>query len=321
MRFDSGATPLPILLRGTCFYCHTGLNTTASLLTSPPRVMGTGAGPTYTPITGGAGAAGTSLGGGDFFWVGTNDSFGHNVNGLINADGTLANTPPGGVALGAQLECAGTNGCHGDPAVLAPLSSLSGAHHSIHNGPTNSLAEIDGTTIGKSFRYLDGVLGIEDTDWQHTESTTDHNVYYGVQRTNDLATANTATISGLCARCHGAFHNVVDGAGAGDTYGINTSNNSFAGGEWTRHPTDYSMPLTGEYSNFVTYQPETPVGKDTLANASDAVGTANDRIVLCVSCHRAHGSPYADALRWSYGQMDVGGGATHGCMNCHTAKG
>ena len=40
MRFDSGVTPLPILLRGDCVYCHTGLNTAAALLTAPPKVDG-----------------------------------------------------------------------------------------------------------------------------------------------------------------------------------------------------------------------------------------------------------------------------------------
>ncbi len=155
-----------------------------------------------------------------------NDSFGHNVAQVagIGVDGTLDNDPPGGVALGAQLECAGTLGCHGDRTVADPLASLSGAHHSAHNVVTD--ATLDGSTVGLSFRYLLGVLGREDSDWQFTETTTDHNRYNGLTRTAANASASIATISGLCAQCHGAYHNSVDGAP--DTFGISTDNANLA---------------------------------------------------------------------------------------------
>lgn len=315
MRFDTQDTPLPILLRGDCIYCHSGLNQPATIGTVPPRVIGTAA-PTYSALAGSSAAGGT-LGGGDFWYVGNvGDAMGHNVSGVDAADGTLGLTPPGGTALGTQLECAGTLGCHGDRGIGAPLASLSGAHHSAHNDITD--ASLDGSTVGLSFRYLLGVLGREDTDWQFSETAADHNIYNGAARTAANAAASIATISGLCAQCHGSYHNTVDGTD--NVNGINTDNTNFGAGQWVRHPTDYSMPLTGEYASYVTYQPETPVGKTVLTNPADQVNTANDRIVLCVSCHRAHGSPYADALRWSYGTMDVGTGVTNGCMNCHTAK-
>ena len=317
MRFDAGTTPLPILLRGSCIYCHSGLNTTATIAVEPPKVIGTAA-PTYSGLAG-TSAAGGTLAGGDFWYVGNVGDFaGHNVNLVDAADATLGNTPPGGAALGAQLECAGTLGCHGDPAVLDPLGSLSGAHHAPHNDVTDVL---DGLTVGTSFRYLLGTLGREDTDWQFSETAADHNRYNGLARTADTAAATTATISGMCAGCHGSYHNSAVGT---DGFGINTNNADFtaAGAQWIRHPTDYEMSaVAGEYANFTTYQPETPVGRlaASLGVAGDDVNAGN-RIVLCVSCHRAHGSPYADALRWSYGTMDVGTGVTNGCMNCHTAK-
>ncbi|MHB8810615.1 MAG: cytochrome c3 family protein [Desulfobulbaceae bacterium] len=313
MRFDSGVTPLPILLRDDCIGCHSGLNTAASLLTSPPRVIGTAA-PTYTPVTGGAGAANTTLAGGDFWWVNNgSDAKGHNVVLVSAADATLS-TPPGGSAP-AQVACAGTSGCHGNPATANALASLEGAHHALHG---NGFAQTTATTVGNSFRYLLGTYGAEDSDWQFTESTTDHNKYIGLQRTAANATADPSTISGLCARCHGAYHNTV---GGDDAFGINEDNTNFANGNWIRHPTDYAMPNAGEYAGYTTYQPETPVGRiaANIAVAGDNVGAGN-RIVLCVSCHRAHGSPYDDALRWTYSAMQVGAGVTHGCMNCHTAK-
>ena len=318
MRFDSGATPLPILLRDDCIGCHSGLNTAASVVNTPPRVIATAA-PTYTPITGGAGAVNTTLAGGDFYWVNAQgDAKGHNVNLVSAADGTLVgNKPPGGAALGSQLECAGTVGCHGNPATANPLASLEGAHHFAHNEINDALTTA--TEVGNSFRYLMGTYGAEDTDWQFTESTTDHNRYIGLERSAANAAASATTISGLCARCHGAYHNTV---GGDDAFGINEDNTNFANGNWIRHPTDYAMSATtGEYAAYVTYQPETPLGRlaANIANAGDTV-TAGHRIVLCVSCHRAHGSPYDDGLRWNYNTMQFGTGVTNGCMNCHTAK-
>jgi len=41
---------------------------------------------------------------------------------------------------------------------------------------------------------------------------------------------------------------------------------------------------------------------------------------MCLSCHVAHGSPYADMLRWDYGTMVAGGGGSGGCFTCHTQK-
>lgn len=315
MRFDSGLTPLPILLRDDCIGCHSGLNTAASLVTSPPRVIGTAA-PTYTPIAGGAGAANTTLAGGDFWWVNQvgGDAKGHNVALVATPDIALGTLAPGGADVG-QVQCAGLGGCHGT-AIGTPLASLNGAHHFAHG---NMQVQNTATSVGSSFRYLLGVYGAEDTDWQFTESATDHNLYNGQARLAANAIQSPTTISGLCARCHGAYHNTV--ANPGDTFGISTDNTNLAAGDWIRHPTDYAMPTTGEYAGYAAYQPETPVGRlaANLGGAVDAV-TAGNRIVLCVSCHRAHGSPYADALRWDYSTMQVGTGVTNGCMNCHTAK-
>ncbi len=52
-------------------------------------------------------------------------------------------------------------------------------------------------------------------------------------------------------------------------------------------------------------------------------GKVSSPIVTCLSCHRAHGSPYADLLRWDYDTMIAGnaGDATgKGCFVCHTTK-
>lgn len=42
--------------------------------------------------------------------------------------------------------------------------------------------------------------------------------------------------------------------------------------------------------------------------------------VMCLSCHRAHGSPYPDMLRFDYNMEAGGGTSTDGCFKCHTNK-
>ncbi|RLA81698.1 MAG: hypothetical protein DRG33_00080, partial [Deltaproteobacteria bacterium] len=50
---------------------------------------------------------------------------------------------------------------------------------------------------------------------------------------------------------------------------------------------------------------------------SDKVNLGTDQ-VQCLSCHRAHGSPYPDMLRWDYRNWP--GGGMNGCAVCHTSK-
>lgn len=313
--------PRPVLLLDSCVGCHTGLNADDPSVaggTVQPKVNAEAL-PTYT----GSGVANKTLAGGDFYWVGAGgEAKGHNVVGVDNADSILT-APPGGVAP-AQVQCAGTSGCHGNVGIADPLASLQGAHHKAHNDVTD--ATLDGSEPGLSFRYMLGVLGREDTNWEWTAGAGDHNIYSGEARTSALAnisSANGLTISELCARCHGAYHNTV---GGNDSFGINTNNGAFAGaGSWIRHPTDYAMGMTAgsQYNSYKVYSLEAPVGRiaANLGGAIDDVtSTTNNRIVLCVSCHRAHGSPYNDALRWNYNSMQVGTGVTSGCMNCHLGK-
>jgi len=310
--------PESALTKGDCVGCHTTSSTTGNGGTSNiPYVYHSG-GVTYNdPVT-----AGDNLAGGDFYWVASvGDPKGHNVAGIAAADATLGNTPPGngGTALAAQLSCAGTNGCHGDKAQADDFAAISGAHHADD-------ATIDGASVGTSYRFLKGVLGLEDSDWEYQPTATAHNQYKGVDRTAE--TENDATtISSLCAQCHGDFHN-----GTG-----NIASSGFAS-PWVRHPTDFDMnnvkgDATNGYTEYAyynggdpvngnTYSVEAPVASaDVSAVKSTVLAAADDAIVTCVSCHRAHGSPYDDLLRWDYSTMDAHAGASNrGCFVCHTTK-
>jgi len=321
------ATPNDLLLRwGNCIGCHTGTNNGANTI---PYVYSTGA-PTYDPTFGGTG---NTLAGGNFYWVATAggavDADGHNVDMVAAADGTLS-TPPGyddatvawTTRLTAQsdstyLTCAGTAGCHGDRTKTTNNAAVKGAHH------TDDTGGITGASVGLSFRFLNGILGTEinagSDAWEYTNSNAAHNEYYGVDRTDDTVVV-TSTINYLCAECHGAFHN----SSSGGTSGIQ---GTAWGSPWVRHPTDYDMNNkagTTEYASYTTYDTNVPIGHDVLLNSTsdteayEATDT-NGAIVLCISCHRAHGSPYPALLRWNYRQWP-GSGGTNGCSICHSSK-
>jgi predicted CXXCH cytochrome family protein len=330
--WDTGG-PFGHLLLASCIGCHSGPTGSATNTHYAPivlRISGApaGQGRQYT------------LAGGDFYWVATTgaatDSMGHNVLGLAGADLAIGMTPPGWdktatpgaitgdgqIASGAdtwasQLRCAGQYGCHGNHSDADPDLGILGSHHSNTGG---TATQADGaTTVGGSYRFLGGINGLENSEWNWNETATVHNEYYGVD--GNAAYANKRTISYSCAQCHGVFHSSTGGSSP-----------------WLRHPTDIDLP-NGEYQYYNTdglpsgsgavagntdYSIEAPVGRTTVpATSSKDVDPSNntDDIVLCLSCHRAHGSPEPDILRWTYSGMQAGSGTSDsGCFTCHTTK-
>ena len=320
---ESGG-PYKALTKGNCVGCHTGTNDGSN---SIPYVLQTSA-PTYN-----FDGTKTTLAGGSFYWVyssgGATDTKGHNVSGIASADGNIGQTPPGfnttytaNGTIGStwasnQLTCAGTYGCHGGHTSSDDFTDISGAHHADDS-------TIDGSTVGKSFRFLKGIKGTEDSDWEYTTSTSDHNGYYASDYNKTGSSMDSASINYLCAECHGDFH-------------LNANVDSAAGNEgpWLRHPTDYDMnnASSGEYGSYPNaskftsvsaagdYFVDVPVGNTGGTVKSSVMAAAGDAVVLCVSCHRAHGSPYADLLRWDYSQCSAGGTQSNcGCFACHTTK-
>lgn len=322
-----GSGPVEALLnKASCAACHTGTNdgldgNNIMNGTGIPYVTDTGE-PTYGTNT---------LAGGSFYWVGTGsaDTKGHNVVGVTDQDSVsaLGYTPPGwdeanyvangqinegGATWNNQLTCAGTFGCHGEHGgtVSSPVTefdAVGGAHHADDS-------TIDGSTVAKSYRFLFGIEGKEDVDWEYTNADNDHNQYMG---SSDTKASNT--ISYLCAECHGKFHT------AGNSNGENGVN------PWLRHPTDLDMNTLDagtEYKSYGgatnAYVVQAPVAStDVSAVKATVLQTAGDAIVTCLSCHRAHGSPNDDLLRWDYADMVAGGGSGApgtGCFHCHTTK-
>ncbi len=291
------ATTTWALLISNCITCHTGTDGTSATndATAGPAVMHS----SFAP--GNSSGSDNMLAGGSFYWVadagGNTDNTGHNIIGLSGEDAGLGKTPPGnGAPLSSQLTCAGSNGCHGNPSVQNEVTAIKGGHHADDS-------TLDGSTIGKSYRFLSSIIGTEDTNWEYTYASNDHNQYKAGTTYNSTA---TDTITYLCARCHGIFHG--SGVGSGSS-------------PWLRHPTDIDLPSSGEYVNYVTYEVFVPVASSTgLTLVTNTVQTANNGIVTCISCHRAHGSPYDSLMRWDYRGWPGSTDPIYGCGVCHSSK-
>ncbi|MBI4682560.1 MAG: hypothetical protein HY757_05590 [Nitrospirae bacterium] len=323
--------PFNQLLNAGCVACHTAATAKTSTYGAPAVLHSTqpsGQGASYTNA------------GGDFYWVNAAETAatakkGHNVidlAGVTAKDTNMPNlTPPGwapaattgftfaDVADGeaawtSQLTCAGKYGCHGSHTNAGSFEGVNGAHHNNSNGQLATAS-----TVGNSFRFLGGIKGLENADWNWGETATTHNEYYGVNYTADRsAGANYGskdTISFLCAECHGVFHATIDA-------------DATSGTPWVRHPTDINLPDSGGYDDYNSdngdnsegnYSLEAPVARPTVPATSSATvvaggSGATGAIVMCLSCHRAHGSPEDDLLRWTYSSMVAGGGNTTSCL-------
>jgi hypothetical protein len=108
-------------------------------------------------------------------------------------------------------------------------------------------------------------------------------------------------MTAFCCGCHGEFH-------------IEQSS-----GEWIRHPSDAVIPNEGEYQSAFSagYDPLVPVARPSLSTVSPTVEIGTD-MVMCLSCHRPHGSPYYKLMRWDYKNWP--GSGYDGCGKCHTSK-
>ena len=304
------ASPNQGLLNTDCIGCHQGSNSMGSV----PYVLDVG-GPNYG-VTGSE-AGTTTLAGGNFYWVSRGqDRKGHNVAGLSALDSSLGTMPPGGaMALTSQLSCSGTSGCHGDRSVADPTQALMGSHH--RNDHTSWK---DGSSVAMSYRFLQGIEGMGDEQYELQPTASRHNKYFGRHRSSETDTSS-ATISNHCGQCHGDFHNGSGNLAAG----------SLSAGVWLRHPTDFDMSQavsSSEYSGYNQgsgsnndYSVVAPLATedDSSQLASTVFSQANDAIVMCLSCHRAHGSPHDGLLRWDYKSWPQPGGY-NGCAICHSAK-
>ena len=314
-----------------CVGCHSAGDSSTGIdpVTGAPIVYNTAA-PSYGFYYA-AGGKYEGLAGGNFYYVTKDDTHGHNVLGITNEDSILS-TAPGlndncccchgsGMTLGfGSAHAGGSGGCDGCDCCH------DAAHHVDDSGP------VVGNTTGwpaAYYRFLSpgydsgphpytmitstgfyGAEGIEDSDWEKTYDSTDHNEYAGGGN-------YTHSISLFCAVCHGDFYEYEKSSGG-----------------WYHHPTDYAIPDKGEYADAFgangtgtgTWDPMVPVARphsnlEGMTGPDQNVDIGTD-MVQCLSCHRPHASPYADMLRWDYENKCTTNSTDDecGCIVCHTQK-
>ncbi|MEW6067773.1 MAG: cytochrome c3 family protein [Nitrospirota bacterium] len=315
MTYGERTGPFPILTQGGCLGCHgqdpAGAQNIMTIGKARiPQVlhhMGNG-----------------DLAAGNFYYVadGYNPQYakGHNVLDVSIQENPPMNIPPGfigGVIIHGgigtedwpsykQLACAGTWGCHGNRAIEDPYKAIHGAHH-------EDDSVIDGLTVGRSYRFLYGIKGREHKDWEYLATDDNHNGYKG-----DMTHDSMDTISYLCGQCHAKFHPHPNLGGSKEVGQAYTT-------VWLRHPSDLAFDAVhigfagSEYESYVKYSLEAPVAYYEPTGGEKEVNAQS--IIMCLSCHRAHASPYPDILRWDYDNMYVRNGTRVGCLTCHTRKG
>lgn len=238
---------------------------------------------------------------------------GHNVAGISSHEPSYRSRPPGFIGsvvipggIGPskwpytkQLTCAGTWGCHGNRNIEDPFKSMAGAHH-------EDDAVIDGTTVGKSYRFLYGIVGREHKDWNYNATVEDHNGYKG-----DPQHVEMNTISYLCGECHSFFHPNRNLGGAYSKV-------------WDQHlsDADFSNVIGGyegsEFQAFNVYNPDLPMAYKNPTGKEQVVDI--NSILMCLTCHKAHATTYNRIMRFDYKSV-IAQGYKSGCSICHTGKG
>jgi hypothetical protein len=281
-----------------CAGCHTMHNSQDGALVDPDSPTGNAyllkdATPSDTCLSCHAGYGqlgdGTGRGpGGDFYWTTVDVSWvahgstntvegrehGHNMDapghGLVEDD--VLTSAPGGTFDATYLGC---NSCH-DPHGNTNFRLLYGVGDTEANYPGAGYTFSEPAPIaeGNSRKTNTGDSGEE------------------------LIGQHTAYISGMsdwCANCHSGMHSDM------------TSSYVHPAGE------DLGSDISGNYNAYVTsnnttggayataYLPLVPF-EDSANTTSSTTGTTGTSQVMCLTCHRAHASPFPDAGRWDFGE-------------------
>ncbi len=330
--WDTASPPYGSLLIYSCIGCHSAIggNTWQDSITKAPIVFNTSA-PQYGASSDG-GTTHQGLAGGNFYWVQTEDTKGHNIF-ATNPD-TLTKAPGD---YGLSTSC-GTDNCHAN-FHLAVSGSIEDKYkgkqgctkcHMVNTaGPKGFHHKNDGTgtkyvtsAAQGWYRFLEGhmsgvdggVAGIEHERWNYDATASSHNEYAGYERSGAYSgfwglcgrpKSDGCAMTAYCTGCHMEYH---------DVQGIASP--------WLRHPSDAVIPV--EYASIsTTYNLNVPVarpiGSFSWSGGTSGTVAAGTDMVMCLSCHRAHGSPYFKMMRWDYKGWP-GSGGTNGCNVCHTSK-
>ena len=298
------------LLKTDCIGCHSdaGPETIITIGETRIPIVFNMNEPTYPPD----GSQTSSLAGGNFHWLGQGNQYGHNIHGIAGQDSRFS-FAPGGVPRSGECTT-----CHG--SLSTPESACNGCHVPLHHA--DGASDVAGREEGW-YRFLgavmlrdggpvapaEGVVGIEDPNWEQNPFSNRHNTYQG--KTGPyLGYLQSGSISQKCTGCHGLFHT-----------------ETIANSTWIRHPVDVTVPDSGEFTEFADYNPMVPVARQNVSSTDANFSSINrgSDLISCISCHRPHGSPYPSMLRWGYRSWPgidshTGQPAVNGCAVCHTVK-
>jgi predicted CXXCH cytochrome family protein len=146
------------------------------------------------------------------------------------------------------------------------------------------------------FRMLNGIGSVQDGVATFTNQPP---VAKGIDATTGVEsqtshTAYVATMSTWCGNCHGNNYHQTPATGSSFRHPSSRALGSSASQQYNRYNGDAS-PTGG--SPATAYLPEVPFQDSNMTTATTAGPTASSRI-MCLSCHRAHGSSAPAALRW-----------------------
>lgn len=235
-------------------------------------------------------AGGTGYGaGGDFYWLTKTwswsahghtssseaDAHGHNVISLVNniaVDSELSQAP-GGDFLSSNLSCTSCHDPHGNQNFRILYDSTNGPIYAGGRYDFNADAPV---AKGNSRRTIMGGSG-EETDLAHT--------------------AYKSGMSDWCANCHDQLHsenttNFVHPTGVGMGSSIASAYNAYV------NTTDITGGVVAtSYMGLVPFE-AVNIDLDLVDMANNTEGPTGVDQVMCLTCHRAHASPFNDMTRW-----------------------
>jgi predicted CXXCH cytochrome family protein len=295
------ATPQSALLLNDCLGCHTttGID---PLVDGYPYVR-----------LGGSGASDDNCLAGGFFQTDidigdNNENENHDIGAIAvpaGFDSSETTWYTGHSAGGGNgLGCAGTNGCHGNETDLDDMAAIKGGHHD----PSAYRILYVGTNgvVGSGAKdYEEAIIDNPSTEVVTSGDTQNVNIY--------SAGVDDPSISELCAKCYGNFHNE---SGSTDDCG--------SASPWIRHPTDVAIPASWAIGD-TAYTLDGDDYKHNPVGYQDATfQLTSGRMATCLSCHRAHGTANNDLLRWGYSTQLAGqetaSQVDYGCLGCHDAQ-
>ena len=226
--------------------------------------------------------------GGDYYWVtrtfswvsrgatvsSTGDSHGHNVISPakgIAQDATLANAP-GGSFLSSRLACTSCHDPHGNQNFRLLYGAGAGPKY---DGTRYAFTNAAPLALGNSRNTYGTQPGVE--------TNTDHTIY-------------KSGMSMWCANCHTTLHdnntaNFVHptrsmGSTVAATYNAYVSSDDISSGN-----------AATSYWGLVPFEAAS-VDLETADPANYTQGPTGTDEVMCLTCHRAHASPFNDIARW-----------------------